>query len=381
MKFHLAISSPIVLLLATTAAPSVRGRIGRATNHKISTSTPPEGGARSMLEVCDADIKDCPGGIFLSRDPAINCEFQPCPRMDCQLDVKECDDGSTVSRDPDNNCEFPECPVAPILCTDDVKECDDGSYVSRYPDNNCEFEECPLSPFMCAMDAKRCMDGSYVSRDPQNNCEFEDCPVLIFCIADAKECPDGSYMSRDPFNDCQFKECPRTDCPLDVKDCDDGSRVGRDPTNGCEFPKCPEESITIEYPVCTEVAEASEDVSCRSCCHKTFQSYRSECADDRDCHDLNTPTFLKCEDQCVLSCQTQCIQQDETCVEACGSSQDKNSCLRKCNDHWWTCSGTCRQERLDNREHLNDSKDLTPIISTSGGMPTIKRLPLLEEQP
>ena len=29
-----------------------------------------------------------------------------------------------------------------IVCTDDVKACPDGSYVSRNPDNNCEFDAC-----------------------------------------------------------------------------------------------------------------------------------------------------------------------------------------------------------------------------------------------
>ena len=32
---------------------------------------------------------------------------------------------------------------APIICTADVKQCPDGSYVSRNPDNGCAFNSCP----------------------------------------------------------------------------------------------------------------------------------------------------------------------------------------------------------------------------------------------
>lgn len=30
-----------------------------------------------------------------------------------------------------------------VFCTQDVKECPDGSYVGRDPQNNCEFFSCP----------------------------------------------------------------------------------------------------------------------------------------------------------------------------------------------------------------------------------------------
>ncbi len=31
-----------------------------------------------------------------------------------------------------------------VFCTADVKECPDGTFVSRNPENNCEFYECPV---------------------------------------------------------------------------------------------------------------------------------------------------------------------------------------------------------------------------------------------
>ena len=42
----------------------------------------------------------------------------PEPDIACPVDVRSCNDGSFVSRDPANNCNFPPCPVIPILsCT------------------------------------------------------------------------------------------------------------------------------------------------------------------------------------------------------------------------------------------------------------------------
>jgi hypothetical protein len=37
----------------------------------------------------------------------------------------------------------PPIPDDPIVCTADVKQCPDGSYVSRDPDRGCAFRPCP----------------------------------------------------------------------------------------------------------------------------------------------------------------------------------------------------------------------------------------------
>ena len=69
-----------------------------------------------------------------------------------------------------------------IACTDDLKACPDGRQVERNPNLNCEFNPCDGSAAeeltICTMDVKACPDGSYVSRDPKNNCAFSDCPDL-----------------------------------------------------------------------------------------------------------------------------------------------------------------------------------------------------------
>lgn len=71
-------------------------------------------------------------------------------------------------------------------CTKDLKICPDGNSVSRNPKNNCEFDSCAevkkesiskkKEPMMCTADVKECPDGSYVGRDHYNNCQFKKCP-------------------------------------------------------------------------------------------------------------------------------------------------------------------------------------------------------------
>lgn len=47
------------------------------------------------------------------------------------------------------------------ICTMDVKECPDGSFVSRDPENNCKFKECEsgLKPAVCGQEPD-CEEGS-----------------------------------------------------------------------------------------------------------------------------------------------------------------------------------------------------------------------------
>lgn len=70
-------------------------------------------------------------------------------------------------------------------CTKDLKICPDGKSVARNPKNNCEFDACakvvrlkPIKkePMMCTADVKKCPDGSFVGRDHYNNCKFKECP-------------------------------------------------------------------------------------------------------------------------------------------------------------------------------------------------------------
>ena len=126
-------------------------------------------------------------------------------------------DGDNTQNPGDNQSDDP------IMCATDVRPCPDGSYVTRNPALNCEFDQCPTTEVFCTMDAKVCPDGSYVGRNPDNNCEFYACPTtnsvdsnsvdsnIVACTADAMVCSDGSYVGRNPDNNCEFYPCPTND--------------------------------------------------------------------------------------------------------------------------------------------------------------------------
>jgi hypothetical protein len=188
----------------------------------------------SQNGACTKDLKVCPGGYKVGRDPAIFCKFSPCPEViTCPLDVKTCPDGTTVGRVAPL-CSFEACPSQnyPVMCTMEVKECPDGSFVGRAgPD--CEFEVCPSAT------------GSPVDQNNKNQEPAVPSTVPpsepIMCTKDVKECPDGSSVGRAG-PDCEFEACPSEShpvmCTMEVKECPDGSSVGRAGPD-CEFEACP----------------------------------------------------------------------------------------------------------------------------------------------
>ncbi|GAA4822814.1 hypothetical protein GCM10011365_21250 [Marinicella pacifica] len=113
--------------------------------------------------------------------------------------------------------ENPNKSSVPGACTKDAKVCEDGQTVSRNPALNCAFDPCPepLTEIQCADDMKQCPDGSFVKRHPNNECLFKACPEqskqkepVVYCTQEALQCDDGSYVGRDPENNCAFKPCP-----------------------------------------------------------------------------------------------------------------------------------------------------------------------------
>lgn len=77
---------------------------------------------KEEAKFCTMDVKTCPDGSFVARDPANGCQFFECPvvaiiendlsepaPIACSMDIKICDDGTTLQRDPANNCQFPSC--------------------------------------------------------------------------------------------------------------------------------------------------------------------------------------------------------------------------------------------------------------------------------
>lgn len=109
---------------------------------------------------CPLDAKLCPDGItYVTRNHYDDCNFLPCEEEEtgnglvCASDVKSCPDGQEVSRDPTNDCEYYSCggkldgdnDTDPIThsCATDIQRCYDNTFVSRDPDMCCLFEPCP----------------------------------------------------------------------------------------------------------------------------------------------------------------------------------------------------------------------------------------------
>lgn len=138
--------APILgMLLLTACQPSAQ-----QTGHQTKTSDTPD----LPPPFCQDDVKQCPHGQTVRRDPMNNCEFANCPSLKaCTKELKRCDNGRSVGRDPLNDCEFHPCDVPaghsgqpnkePMMCTQEVKQCPDGSYVGRDSYNNCAFKPCP----------------------------------------------------------------------------------------------------------------------------------------------------------------------------------------------------------------------------------------------
>jgi len=86
----------------------------------------------------------------------------------CPMDMKQCANGVFVSRDPMNDCNFEECEVDMIDQIEALIEIEDGKE---------EEIESISSGMVCPMDMKQCDNGQFVSRDPMNDCNFEECDV------------------------------------------------------------------------------------------------------------------------------------------------------------------------------------------------------------
>lgn len=88
--------------------------------------------------MCSQDVKECPGGTFVSR-VAPSCDFAACPEP-----LEPVFEDGTLP--PDTGAEGVgaggKAEVEATFCTMDAKICPDGSYVGRIPPT-CEFAACP----------------------------------------------------------------------------------------------------------------------------------------------------------------------------------------------------------------------------------------------
>ena len=120
------------------------------------------------------------------KDGQYGCTKKECP--ECRTDVKKCPDGTVVHRDPLNDCLFPKCPMP---C-----------------DRTCGGK----MGLVCALGFS-CIDIATDDCDPQNGgADCLGCCERVICFDDAKICRDGSLVYRDPTNGCKFRPCP-----VDVK--------------------------------------------------------------------------------------------------------------------------------------------------------------------
>jgi len=93
-------------------------------------------------KICPKDAKLCPDGITsVSRNPDNNCEFYPCPKTDQAQEkpVTDKENPAANSDGPGAKKTFTE----QVFCPQDVRQCPDGSWVGRDPNNNCQFRPCP----------------------------------------------------------------------------------------------------------------------------------------------------------------------------------------------------------------------------------------------
>jgi hypothetical protein len=166
---------------------------------------------------CTQDVKECPDGSFVSRDPANGCTFFPCKQVFCTEDAKECPDGSVVSRDPNNDCAFFPCPKL------DCKACPGGFFDGC---NTCSCNGKRWSSPKCTKRA--CRPGSVLPL----TCHKKKPPKPdVVCSQDVRTCPDGSAVGRDPVNGCQFFPCPP---PEPIASCDTCKCGYNDGCNDCK---------------------------------------------------------------------------------------------------------------------------------------------------
>lgn len=154
----------------------------------------------ATTQKCNNDQKRCPHNYFAKRDPARNCNFEPCP---CPRDGHLCPDGVTeVYRDGHSNCEFRPCPKvkSTILsprtplhatpCTRDGKLCPDGvTEVYRDAGNNCKFMACPRPKGLSVFLRPRGPAIATSSRTSVVCCPIEDKPKC----ESPQCCPTGQW--------------------------------------------------------------------------------------------------------------------------------------------------------------------------------------------
>ena len=119
------------------------------------------------------------------RNGVYGCTKKECP--ECRPDVKTCPDGSVLHRDPLNRCLFPKCPLECAVTCGGIAGvlCDSGFTCVDIATDDCDPKtggaDCLgcCERVVCTKDAHICRDGSLVYRDPTKGCKFAPCPLDV----------------------------------------------------------------------------------------------------------------------------------------------------------------------------------------------------------
>jgi hypothetical protein len=236
--------------------------------------------------------KGCVQGVLATLDPAIIGKLAQCAGADSIADMQACVEEQLTPPD--------------IVCAEDIKLCPDGSLVARDPANNCSFRICPLVLIpSCTVNGRKYSVGeTYTAPDGCNTCACvrggEITCTVMACPRDdpepekkVDEKPSEIEMyvayyntnNRDgPMNCCKQKSqaccrCCKDECAMkekgdidDIPSCKRECRdyYGRDTcSNGDEGP----------FDCCT-----SESRSCCRCCmNECGERYKGDLALIEDC--------------------------------------------------------------------------------------------------
>lgn len=82
-KMIILVTFASIVLAACTAGVTTDGAQSKpaSASGSISWTAPPptDGNKGNHATICTMDAKQCPDGSFVSRNPANNCAFNPCP--------------------------------------------------------------------------------------------------------------------------------------------------------------------------------------------------------------------------------------------------------------------------------------------------------------
>merc|ERR1719461_899880 len=147
--------------------------------------------------VCPEDVYLCEDGTVVSRNPYMNCEFDPCPEYsvvecpiyDCPM-PEDCDSGMTMDGVDSDGCFYCGCAEKDysddMVCPEDAYICEDGTVVTRNPYMNCEFDECPDYSETGDMSYDECKDMVVCGCQPhQETVEYMDengCVTSCQCV-------------------------------------------------------------------------------------------------------------------------------------------------------------------------------------------------------